>query len=622
MIRKIYFLFLFLILTISTVFSKVYYVSTSGNDSNAGTINEPFVTIQRAQTSAAAGDTVYIRGGNYVMTESQIAKYYSIWAYVTYLDKSGTTGNYIKYWAYPGEKPVFDYSNIKPAGYRINAFEVAGSYIHLKGLEVIGVQVTILTHTQSISFSNTGSNNIFEQLSMHDSQAIGFYSTKGANNLVLNCDAYRNWDYTSETGKGGNVDGFGFHPAKGGTGNIIKGCRTWFNSDDGYDCINAYESVTFDSCWAFYNGYSSSFASLGDGNGFKAGGYGQAPVVSQLPNPIPKHTVRFCMAYRNKSNGIYANHHVVAGSYWYNNTAYRNSTNYNMLSQRITVSSKTGADTTLDCPGFNHILHNNVAFKYSTQRDTLNIGSSCVNTYNTFTQLSGLVVDASDFVSIDEALLIAPRQLNGRIPDNGFLKLKQGSDLIDKGMELGFPFNSAAPDLGAFEIKASQSISFDALMPKTISDEPFTLSASATSLLPVSYYSSNPFVAIVSGNTIIIKGIGTAVITATQPGNINYYAATDVSQTLTVTDVTSAGELKNGFQIYPLPVADKLVVKIDDSVNQWSIELRTMNGVKFYENTFYSISLGVIDFSHMPSGIYIIKIHLNTKVICQKIIKN
>ncbi|GAA3945403.1 hypothetical protein GO495_30845 [Chitinophaga oryziterrae] len=40
-------------------------------------------TIQRAQTSVVAGDTVYIRGGNYTMTESQIAKYTGIWAYVT-----------------------------------------------------------------------------------------------------------------------------------------------------------------------------------------------------------------------------------------------------------------------------------------------------------------------------------------------------------------------------------------------------------------------------------------------------------------------------------------------------------------------------------------------------------
>ena len=109
--------------------------------------------------------------------------------------------------------------------------------------------------------------------------------------------------------------------------------------------------------------------SEGAGNGFKAGGYGQAPVVSSLPSPIPAHTVRFCLAYRNKANGFYANHHVVTGGNWYNNNAYRNGTNYNMLSQQITKSTKTNNDTTLDCPGINHILRNNLSFRYSSQTE-------------------------------------------------------------------------------------------------------------------------------------------------------------------------------------------------------------------------------------------------------------
>jgi hypothetical protein len=255
------------------------------------------------------------------------------------------------------------------------------------------------------------------------------------------------------------VDGFGGHPGKGGTGNVFRGCRAWFNSDDGYDCINAYESIVFENCWAFENGYSTTFASLGDGNGFKAGGYGQAPVVSGLPSPIPSHTVRFCLSYRNKANGIYANHHVQTGNHFYNNTAYRNGTNYNMLSQQITKSTKTGNDTTLDCAGFNHILHNNLSYRYSTQTETANLGT-CINTYNSFSPNSGVTVDANDFLSIDEALLIAPRQVDGSLPDINFLKLKEGSDLIDKGMDLGFTFVGATPDLGAFESNYSTGISY------------------------------------------------------------------------------------------------------------------------------------------------------------------
>ena len=42
-----------------------FYVSTSGNDSNAGSLAKPFRTIQRAANVAGAGDTVFVRGGTY-----------------------------------------------------------------------------------------------------------------------------------------------------------------------------------------------------------------------------------------------------------------------------------------------------------------------------------------------------------------------------------------------------------------------------------------------------------------------------------------------------------------------------------------------------------------------------
>ena len=448
------FLLIFIFVLSNTIFAKTYYIAPDGNDASGnGTISAPYATFMKAQQVVMAGDTVFARGGTYYLKESDITHTVSLGPYkiVNYFNKSGSTvSKRIYYWAYPGEKPVFDFSAVKPAGHRVTAFFTTASFIHFKGLEVIGVQVTITTHTQSECFRNQGSNNIYEQLSMHDGMANGFYLQSGSNNLVLNCDAYRNWDNVSEDKKGGNVDGFGFHPGKGSAGNKISGCRAWFNSDDGYDCINASESVLFENCWAFYNGYSTSFASLANGTGFKIGGYGQAPVVSKLPNPIPAFTVRFCLAFRNKANGFYANHHVETGNYFYNNSAYRNAINYNMLSQKITKSTKTGNDTTLDCPGIRHILHNNLSYRYSSLKDTSNIGTS-TNTYNSFSPNSGVTVNSTDFTGLVEAELVAPRNPDGSLPDISFMKLSATSDLIDKGKNLGFPFSGTAPDLGAFE---------------------------------------------------------------------------------------------------------------------------------------------------------------------------
>lgn len=423
----------------SLAFSNTCYVAPDGNDNNAGTKSMPFATIQKAQSVVQPGDTVYLRGGTYHLTEEQTAKKERGYACITYLDKSGTSGKYISYINYPGETPVFDYSAIKPEGLRVAAFYVTGSYLHLKGFEVTGVQVTIKTHTQSECFENHGSNNIYEQLSMHDGMAIGFYLLAGSDNLILNCDAYRNWDYFSENGRGGNTDGFGCHPRAGSKNNIFRGCRAWFNSDDGFDLINASEATTFDHCWAFYNGFNKDFGSEGDGNGFKSGGYGLKKVGNEIPDPTPRNTIQFCLAVRNKANGFYANHHT-GGNNWYNNSAYRNGCNYNMLNRL--------RDTAVDVPGFGHILYNNLGYKGGKELQQID-AAKCTLSNNYFDM--NLEATTADFISLDENLLTAPRKADGSLPDTGFMQLQSGSPFVDKGKDIGFPYKGKAPDLGAFE---------------------------------------------------------------------------------------------------------------------------------------------------------------------------
>lgn len=82
--------------------------------------------------------------------------------------------------------------------------------------------------------------------------------------------------------------------------------------------------------------------------------------------------------------------------------------------------------------------------------------------------------------------------------------------------------------------KADQTINFPAIPEKQRNDPEFIIGASASSGLPVVYTSSNSTVALINGNRIQIVGIGSAVITATQPGNENYNSAFNVAQTLTV----------------------------------------------------------------------------------------
>jgi hypothetical protein len=95
--------------------------------------------------------------------------------------------------------------------------------------------------------------------------------------------------------------------------------------------------------------------------------------------------------------------------------------------------------------------------------------------------------------------------------------------------------NAAFPNCRAIVTKQAQTITFGALTAKQYGDPTFTLTATASSGLAVTYTSSNTAVATVSSAGVVtIVGVGSTVITASQAGNTNYNAATDVTQTLVV----------------------------------------------------------------------------------------
>lgn len=103
--------------------ARIYYVSTSGSDSNPGTLACPWRTIQEAANSMSAGDTVEIRAGTY--NERVL------------ISRSGNaTEGYIVYKNYTGETPIIDGTGIEitPSAGLINMLNV--SYIKIVGLKV------------------------------------------------------------------------------------------------------------------------------------------------------------------------------------------------------------------------------------------------------------------------------------------------------------------------------------------------------------------------------------------------------------------------------------------------------------------------------------------------------
>lgn len=82
--------------------------------------------------------------------------------------------------------------------------------------------------------------------------------------------------------------------------------------------------------------------------------------------------------------------------------------------------------------------------------------------------------------------------------------------------------------------KAQQTINWAEIPNKTFGDVPFQLPETTDKGLAIAYSSSNEAIAEVSGNTVTIKGAGSAEITATQEGNEFYNPAAAVTLTINV----------------------------------------------------------------------------------------
>ena len=134
-------------------------------------------------------------------------------------------------------------------------------------------------------------------------------------------------------------------------------------------------------------------------------------------------------------------------------------------------------------------------------------------------------------------------------------KLKSGSDMIGAGLNLKANFglsignvdfwksnisNKQSYNIGADQSgeaaadkQQNQTITFADIADQVYGAEPFSLQATASSGLSVSFaIASGP--ATLSGNKITLTGVGTVTVTATQAGNANYKAASAVSQSFKV----------------------------------------------------------------------------------------
>ena len=136
---------------------KIIYASPNGE--GEGDFDDP-ASLEDAIDMAKAGDTVYLRGGEYIFKEA-------IW-----LDKKGTADAYITIKSYPGEKALLTTTpeNINKyddgGEYLFFGFDSNTSYIIFEDLEIFGA-----THKYVAAFACYGGGQnhlIFKNIDIHD----------------------------------------------------------------------------------------------------------------------------------------------------------------------------------------------------------------------------------------------------------------------------------------------------------------------------------------------------------------------------------------------------------------------------------------------------------------------
>jgi len=389
--------------------SNYFYVAPDGNDANDGSIDHPFKTITKAVDMVAAGDTIYLRGGRH---------YYSAKISLSKVGISSAKYNLI---AYPGERPILDFSAMAYDSTN-RGVSLSGQYWYIKGLDIY--------KAGDNGMNISGSNNIIEFCAFYENCDTGLQLGGGAaNNRIINCDSYYNYDYNTTPDPGGNADGFS-PKLDVGTGNYFYGCRSWQNSDDGYDgYLSTADDVntTYENCWCFKNGYLKDGSPIltGNGNGFKMGG---STAKDKRHNVIYKN----CLSFNNRVKGFDQNNDKGSITL-YNCTSFSNGTNNYSINLAL-ASGKTATVTNCVSAGTGAVI----------------LLITVVQTTNSWMS-PPFDVNNADFVSIDPNAAYGPRNADGSLPHIAFMHLATGSDLIDGGTDVGLPYNGSAPDLGAFE---------------------------------------------------------------------------------------------------------------------------------------------------------------------------
>ena len=428
--------------TTMTLWATEYFVSPTGSGT-AYTQTSPG-TLTSAVSKLQAGDVLYLLGGQYDLTTN------------LQISKSGTADKMITICSYQDEKPILDFRQAKNG---TNGVTVKGDYTHIKG-------ITIRYSGYKGIWLEKAKYCILEQLDVYGCCNAGIQLRSGGHNMVVNCDSHDNFDYQAD---GGNADGFADKQGDECPGNIYIGCRSWNNSDDGWDSFQRVTSGTptvYINCIAYNNGPEkfdltahprvlgvdselscfkgkdlANFVNGGNPNGFKVGGKGT------------KHDVELyrCLAVGHRSKGFDQNNNA-GNMKIINCTAYGNKHNYGFGNPYA----------------YTLIIKNNISLSPSNSDFDKYKEATITDDHNTWN--TGFSVSETDFEGLDiKKIINAVRNTDGSLATTSEFHLKNtATNLINKGEKYDHfsgekiadyvSYQGTAPDLGCYEYSSSDGI--------------------------------------------------------------------------------------------------------------------------------------------------------------------
>lgn len=314
---------------IEHAYSSIFYVSSTGNDANAGTLALPWKTITHAASIAEGGDTVFVKAGLY--NEKVI------------FSRSGISGKPITFQGYkatPGDEPPLLVNNTDPykpySSDDMPTFD-GGNRSDGVGFNCRNQRYLVIKNFQIQNYaygfiaggaSQTAGNNVIYNVNIKSAGNTSFsYSGTGIllgsmgtafsnNNTIVNCLVVN-----------AAAEGIGIN----GDYNKVTGCKVYCNENTGYAATDYYMVVT-----GSYNTFRDCYIERALGLSHWGHGYtaktNATQVIDQglnLPSIAARHNQFYYCVARNMNESFCVRHRTAQ---------------YNLFYHCKAIGSHTGAE--------------------------------------------------------------------------------------------------------------------------------------------------------------------------------------------------------------------------------------------------------------------------------------